>query len=57
MPPSTSLRERLPSRLPRIPYQFARIAYCVVGWAMIPGVHSTVWIFAISAAFTRRAFA
>ena len=29
----------------------------VVGWAMIAGVHSTVWIFAISAAVIRRAFA
>jgi hypothetical protein len=38
-----------------MPHQFARIAYFVVGCAMIAGVHSTVWIFAISAAVTRRA--
>ena len=56
MPPSTSFVLRLPSRLPRIPYQFARMPNCVVGWAMIAGVHSTVWIFAISAALIRRAF-
>ena len=55
MPPSTSFELRLPRRLPRIPYQFARIAYRVVGCAMIAGVHSTVWIFAISAALIRRA--
>ena len=57
MPPRTSFELRLPSRLPRIPYQFARIPNFVVGCAMIAGVHSTVWIFAISAAVIRRAFA
>ena len=38
-----------------IPDQVARIAYLVVGWAMIAGVHSVVWIFAIRAALIRRA--
>jgi hypothetical protein len=42
IPPRTSFLLRLPSRLPRMPYQFARIPYFVVGWAMIAGVHSTV---------------
>jgi hypothetical protein len=40
---------------PAIPHQFALIARRVVGCAMIAGVHSTVWIFAISAEFTSRA--
>ena len=40
---------------PTSPYQFVRSALTVVGWAMIAGVQSTVWIFAISAATTRRA--
>ena len=51
MPPSAS-PEAAPAHaaLQGFPYQFARIAYLVVGWAMIAGVHSTVWIFAIRAA-------
>ena len=40
------LSKRSPSR----PYQLACIPSTVVGWAMIAGVQSTVWIFAISAA-------
>ena len=40
-----------------MPYQFARMPNFVVGCAMIAGVHSTVWIFAISAAVIRRALA
>ena len=36
---------------PSSPYQFVRSARTVVGWAMIAGVQSTVWILAISAAF------
>ena len=57
MPLSTSFAElpSLPSRSPRSPYQFARMPNFVVGWAMIAGVHSTVWILAISAALIRRA--
>ena len=40
---------------PRRPHQLPRIATWIVGWATIAGVHSTVWILAMSAAFTRRA--
>ena len=51
-----SERPSLPQPLRRrIPYQFARMPNFVVGCAMIAGVHSTVWIFAISAALIRRA--
>ena len=32
-----------------------RIAILVLGWLITAGVHSTVWIFAISAALTSRA--
>jgi hypothetical protein len=38
------------------PNQFARSATFVVGWLMIAGVHSIVWIFASSAALISRAF-
>ena len=59
MPPSTSLpalRASLPAvPLPARPHQFAFMASLVVGWAMIAGVHSTVWILAMSAALTSRA--
>ena len=59
MPLSTSLPpirpKRLVTRSPTRPHQFAFMPSFVVGWAMIAGVHSTVWIFAISAAFTSRA--
>jgi hypothetical protein len=59
MPRITSLPVRRPNRLskcsPRRPYQFVRIPSTVVGFAMIAGVQSTVWIFAISAATTSRA--
>jgi hypothetical protein len=37
------------------PYQFACIAAFSAGVARMPGVHSTVWIFAISALLTSRA--
>jgi hypothetical protein len=37
------------------PNQFARNATLVVGWLMIAGVHSIVWIFASSAALINRA--
>ena len=46
----------LSKRSPKRPNQFARSARTVVGWAMIAGVQSTVWILAMSAALTRRAF-
>ena len=39
----------------RTPYQLAFIARSSTGLARIPGVHSTVWIFAISAELTSRA--
>ena len=59
MPLSTSLGPTRPKRRlnpsPRMPHQFARMPQAVVGWAMIAGVHSTVWIFAMSAELTRRA--
>ncbi len=41
-------------RSPRTPHQFVFSARTVVGWAMIAVVHSTVWIFAISALRTSR---
>ena len=44
------------TRSPASPHQFARMAIFVVGWAMIAGVHSTVWILASSAALIRRAW-
>ena len=60
MPWNTSLPVRRPNsfskRSPSSPYQFVRRASTVVGWARIAGVQSTVWIFAISAATTSRAF-
>ena len=37
------------------PYQLAFIASFSTGLARMPGVHSTVWIFAISAELTSRA--
>ena len=59
MPLMTSLLLIRPNsrytRSPARPNQFARIAIFVVGWAMTAGVHSTVWIFATSAALIRRA--
>ena len=59
MPLSSSPDPRWPSLRPRcsptIPDQVARIAYLLVGCAMIAGVHSVVWIFAIRAALIRRA--
>ena len=42
-------------RSPATPNQLARSANTVVGWLITAGVHSTVWIFASSAAITRRA--
>ena len=39
----------------RIPYQLAFIARSSTGLARIPGVHSTVWIFALRAELTSRA--
>ena len=42
-------------RGPNRPYQFARMAAATVGWGTSAGVHSTVWIFAITAAVIRRA--
>ena len=39
-----------------MPNQFARSPRTVVGWAMIAGVQSIVWIFAINAALTSRPF-
>ena len=45
----------LSSVSPSSPHQFVCSAFTVVGCAMIAGVQSTVWIFAISAATTRRA--
>ena len=54
MPLITSLGERRPKRScsfsPARPHQFARSAIFVVGWLITAGVHSTVWILAISAA-------
>jgi len=50
-----SLPNSLCTRSPASPNQFARIAIFVAGWAMTAGVHSTVWIFATSAALIRRA--
>ena len=47
--------KRLSSFSPSRPHQFVRSAVTVVGCAMIAGVQSTVWIFAISAATTSRA--
>jgi hypothetical protein len=38
-----------------MPYQLAFIAVFRTGVARMPGVHSTVWILAISAEFTSRA--
>jgi hypothetical protein len=46
-------REVTPS--PTSPHQLAFMASLVVGWAMMAGVHSTVWIFAMSAALISRA--
>lgn len=43
------------NRSPKTPNQLARIAKVVVGWAMIAGVQSMVWILAISATLIRRA--
>ena len=59
MPLTTSLPVSRPkTRLrcsPCRPNQFARKASVVVGWLITAGVHSTVWIFAISAATMSRA--
>ncbi len=59
MPLSTSLLLSRPSSLwrrsPSRPYQLACMAATVVGWLMTAGVHSTVWILAISAAVISRA--
>jgi hypothetical protein len=43
------------NRSPARPNQLARIPVTVVGWLITAGVHSTVWIFAISAATISRA--
>ena len=60
MPRMTSFAVLRPKRLssfsPSRPHQLARSASTVVGWAMIAGVQSTVWIFAISAALISRPF-
>ena len=40
------------SRSPSSPHQLARMPIFSAGWAMIAGVHSTVWILAISAELT-----
>ncbi len=37
------------------PHHWLRMASLVVGWAMIAGVQSTVWIFAIRAPLIMRA--
>jgi hypothetical protein len=59
MPLITSLSLIRPSsrctRSSAMPNQLARIPICSTGWARIAVVHSTVWIFAMSAAITRRA--
>ena len=59
MPLTTSLPLTRPNssvtRLPASPYQFACIAIFVVGCEMTAGVHSTVWIFASTAALISRA--
>ena len=59
MPLITSLSLRRPkrscSRSPARPHQFARMPIYVVGWLITAGVHSTVWILAISAALISRA--
>ena len=44
------------SRSPASPHQFARSAIWVVGWLITAGVHSVVWILAMRAALTSRAF-
>src|SRR5918994_1722598 len=60
MPLSTSLALILPSSLwifsPATPHQLALIPICMVGWPRMAVVHSTVWIFAKSAALTSRAW-
>ena len=59
MPLTTSLPlirpKSLWTRSPASPNQLARSASLVVGWLMMAGVHSTVWILASSAEFTSRA--
>src|SRR5215218_4185375 len=59
MPLTTSLSLIRPTssvtRFPTSPYQFACIAILVVGCEMTAGVHSTVCIFARTAALMRRA--
>ena len=59
MPPSSpsarGRRSHRGQRGPSRPDQFACIAAWTVGWARMAGVHSTVWILAITAAFTSRA--
>lgn len=59
MPLMTSLLPIRPNtrftRSPARPHQFARMANFVVGWLMTAGVHSTVWILAISATLISRA--
>ena len=59
MPLMTSLELMRPKRRfthsEASPHHCACIAVTVVGWAMIAGVQSTVWIFAISAPLIRRA--
>ena len=56
--PENSRRRAPEARRPaQQPHQVALIALTVVGWPMIAGVHSTVWILAISAELISRAFA
>jgi hypothetical protein len=59
MPLMTSLLLMRPHRFlafsPARPHQLTIMAFSLVGWAMIAGVHSTVWIFAMSAALMSRA--
>src|SRR5215213_3039685 len=59
MPLTTSLALILPRSLwtlsPATPHQLALIPICMVGWPRMAVVHSTVWIFAKSAALMSRA--
>ncbi len=59
MPISTSRRVTLRSsrepRGPSMPYQLPCIAARIVGCGSTAGVHSTVWILAMTAELTRRA--
>jgi hypothetical protein len=59
MPLTTSSEPSRPNasvmRAPARPDQFAFMAIRVVGWLITAGVHSTVWILAITATLIRRA--